>query len=400
EIYFEYSYYSIKTLELLANFLDLGDLSDIFFNKGALYGYLTRNIFLTNNMLYFNPEDASDPETILEHNYYMIYILKALNLFDLDLNNITESIFQNINYENIRNIYYCYKINDILDLGIVFDVNLTSNLVRQLYSEGLHEFYESKNLQVINHEIFLWISEMAMNDDIYIQCSYKEIVKLGSVNTIIASFSNLIFTEYGHLTSVIFESDQLGTLYLEKQFDNTYQISFMLPEDPKFYPTVDGTIIIYGNSKIIGQVSVSFQTTFEQIIDFRPTQNKEGMKFIVNISRKFSSKILPMYNSTLFVEILIDNMLIEVTNFTRKDFTSHSTFSLDYKYIIPGDYYFKIKLYDNFFPEGLTLFDYNTQSGQMEPDPQVQLKANGEILAVAGVGITIGLVVFVIKSGR
>ena len=400
EIYFEYSYYSIKTLELLANFLDLGDLRDLSFNKGALYGYLARNIFLTNNMLYFNPEDASDPETILEHNYYMIYILKALNLLDLDLNNITEFILQNINYENIRNIYYCYKINDILDLGIIFDFNLTSNLVRQLYSESIHEFYESRNHQVIDQEIFLWISEMARNDDIYVQCSYKETVKLGSVNTIIASFSNLIFTEYGHLTSVIFESDQLGTLYLEKQFDNTYQISFMLPEDPKFYPTVDGTIIIYGNSKIIGQVSVSFQTTFEQIIDFRPKENEEGMELIVNISRKFSSKIQPMYNSTLFVDILMDNILIKVTNFTRKDFTSHSTFTMNYKYIIPGDYYFKVKLFDNFFPEGLSLFEYNTQTDLKNLELREPLNANGEVLAVAGVGITIGLVVFVIKSGR
>ena len=59
-----------------------------------------------------------------------------------------------------------------------------------------------------------------------------------------------------------------------------------------------------------------------------------------------------------------------------------------------------MKLVDNFFPEGLSLFDYNTQSDQIETDPQEQMKANGEILAVVGVGITIGLVVFVIKSGR
>ncbi|KKN04796.1 hypothetical protein LCGC14_1093880 [marine sediment metagenome] len=400
DIYFQYSYYSIKTLVLLANFLNLGDLNTLAFNKGALYGYITRNIFLTNGMLYFNPEDSSNTETILEYNYYMIYILKALNLFDLDLNNITEFIFQNINYENIRNIYYCYKINDILDLGIIFDVNLTSNLVRQLYSEGLHEFYESKNLQVINQEIFLWISEMAMNDDIYIHCSYKDTVKLGGLNTISTAFSNLIFTEYGQLTSVLFESDQLGTLNLEKQFDNTYQISFIIPEDPNFFPTVNGKIMIYDHSKLIGQVPVSFQTNFEQLVDFIPFQNKESTKFTVNVSRKFSSQFQPVYNSTLIVDVLISDTLLETTNFTREDFESYSKFNLNYEYKVPGDYYFKVRLVDNFFPEGLTLFDYNTQSGQMEPDSQVQLKVNGEILAVAGVGITIGLVVFVIKSGR
>jgi len=330
----------------------------------------------------------------------MVYILKALNLFDLNLNNITQFILQTIDYENIKNIYYCYKINDILDLGIVFDVNLTSSLVGQLYSENIHEFYESLDHQKIDQEIFLWICEMARNDDIYIQCVYKESVSLGSVNTITASFSNLMFTEYGQLTSVIFESDQLGTLNLEKQFDNSYQISFMVPEDPKFYPNVEGMIMIYDYSKIIGQVPVSFQTNFEQIIDFRPIQNSESTSFMVNVSRKFSSQVQPVFNSSLIADVLIDKLFLETTNFTREDFTSYSKFDLDYKYKVPGNHSFKIYLVDKFFPEGLFLFEYDTQSNQENPEPQKPLNANGEILAVVGVGITVGLVALVIKIGR
>jgi len=92
--------------------------------------------------------------------------------------------------------------------------------------------------------------------------------------------------------------------------------------------------------------------------------------------------------------------VLETTNFTREDFESYSKFNLVYEYKVQGNYYFKVKLVDNFFPEGLSLFDYNTQSDQIETDPQEQIKANNEILAVVGVGITIGLVVFVIKSGR
>ncbi|KKM28129.1 hypothetical protein LCGC14_1567760 [marine sediment metagenome] len=92
--------------------------------------------------------------------------------------------------------------------------------------------------------------------------------------------------------------------------------------------------------------------------------------------------------------------MLETTNFTREDFESYSKFNLVYEYKVQGNYYFKVKLVDNFFPEGLSLFDYNTQSDQIETDPQEQIKANNEILAVVGVGITIGLVVFVIKSGR
>ncbi|HDZ17585.1 MAG TPA: hypothetical protein ENH75_04810 [archaeon] len=97
---------------------------------------------------------------------------------------------------------------------------------------------------------------------------------------------------------------------------------------------------------------------------------------------------------------MIEDIVLETTNFTREDFESYSKFNLVYEYKVQGNYYFKVKLVDNFFPEGLSLFDYNTQSDQIETDPQEQIKANNEILAVVGVGITIGLVVFVIKSGR
>jgi prenyltransferase beta subunit len=399
-IYFEYSYYAIKCLELLTNFLNLGAITDLSFNKGALYGYITRNIFLINDMIYFNPHGASDPETILQYNYYMAYILKTLNLFDLDLNNITQFILQNIDYENIKNIYYCYKINEILDLNLVFDVNLTSRLVGQLFSEDIHEFYESLAHQKIDQDIFLWICEMARNDDIYIQCVYKESVNLGSVNTITASFSNLIFTEYGQLTSVTFESDQLGTLNLEKQFDNTYQVSFMIPEDPLFYPIVEGVLMIYDYSKVVGQISVSFQTHFEQIVDFTPIQDSERTKLRVNVSRKFSSHYQPVFNSSLLVDVLIDDLLFETTNFTREDFKSHSQFDLDYEYKVEGNYFFKVRLVDSFFPDGLSLFEYNTQADKKDPEPEIQLKANGEYLAIIGVGITIGLIAIVMKIGR
>ena len=117
---------------------------------------------------------------------------------------------------------------------------------------------------------------MARNDNIYIQCSYKDSIELGNVNSITARFSNLIFTEYGRLTSVRFESEQFGILNLEKQFDGSYQINFMVPEDPKFYPIVEGNLMIYDYSKIIGQYSISFQTNFELKADILVTGNGPG----------------------------------------------------------------------------------------------------------------------------
>jgi len=398
-IHLEYSYYAIKALELLVNYLDLGNIVDLSFNKGALYGYLTRNLYEINDMIYFNPHNVSDPAKILEHNYYMVYILKALDLFDLDRNNITSLILQNIDYGNIKNIYYCYKINDILDLKIEFNISLTSNLVGKLYSENANGFYESLDHQIINQEIFLWICEMARNDDIYIQCSYKESVNLGTVNTITASFSNLIFLVYGDLTSVRFKSDQFGILDLEKQFDNSYQINFRIPEDPKFYPSVEGNLEIYDHNKLIGQFPISFQTCFEQKVNYLSIETKYSTKFQVNVSRQFSSEFHPVFNSTLYVDIFLGKQHIETKNFTRKDFGSYSEFNLIYDYNIDLVINFEISLVDEYFPDGLFLFEYSTDSNEFSPPkPPDPVKLDGNVLIIIGIAITVSLVALAIKT--
>lgn len=400
-IHFEYSYYAIKILKMLVEFLNLGNVADLPFNKGALYGYIARNMHIFNDMIYFNPHDETAPEIILEHNYYMVYILKALNLFSLDKNNITQFILQNIDYSNIQNVYYSYKINDILDLDIHFDVNQTSSLISKLYSEEFNEFYLSTDNEKIDQEIFLWVSEMARNDNIYIQCSYQDSVELGSVNSIIARFSNLIFTEYGQLTSVTFESEQFGILNLEKQFDGSYQINFMVPEDPKFYPVVEGTLIIYDYSKIIGQYPISFQTDFQLKAEFLPIKNDGSTEIYVNFSRKFFSGFQPVHNSTIEVEISLEDEYFETKNFSREDFVDYSQFSLVYKHIVKGNYTFKATFFDEFFPEGLFLFEYDTRSGiDDKSNPLKPIKVNGWPLAIGGVFISVALTALVIKSGR
>ena len=400
-IHLEYSYYAIKTLELLVSFLDLGSIVDLSFNKGALYGYLTRNLYEINDMIYFNPHDVSDPATLLEHNYYMIYILKSLDLFDLDLNNISSFILQNIDYGNIKNIYYSYKIDDILDLNIEFNLSLTSTSVSQLYSEKINGFYENLDKLTINQDIFLWICEMARNDHIYIQCNYKKSVKLGSVNTITAFFSNLIFEEYGQLTSVRFESAQFGILDLEKQFDNSYQVNFRIPEESKFYPSVEGNLIIYDHNKLIGQFPISFQTKFEQNIECKPIQDEDSLEININVSRIFSSGFEAVYNSNIVVDMFWDNYFLTSKNFSREDYEEFSKFSFFYEFETDGSYKLEITLYDEFYPQGLFLLQYNTDIGAPDsPLPEESGMGNGWILALVGVGINLLFMIGAIKGIR
>ncbi|MFX1477389.1 MAG: hypothetical protein ACFFCI_04585 [Promethearchaeota archaeon] len=400
-IHLIYSYYAIKALELLVDYMDLGNIVDLSFNKGALYGYLTRNIYEVNDMIYFNPHGESDPAILLEHNYYMIYILKALDLFDLDRNNITSFILQNIDYGNIKNIYYCYKIDDILDLDIEFNLSLTSSLVGDIYSEIDNGFYESMGQDMINQDIFLWICEMARNDNIYIQCNYKKLVNLGSVNTITAYFSNLIFLEYGDLTSVRFNCEHFGILDLEKQFDNSYQINFRVPEDPKYYPSVEGTLEIYDHFKVIGRFPISFQTTFEQKIECLPIPKKESVEIYINISRKFSSDFEAVYNSNIIVDIRYKNNYLTSRNFSREDFDDFSRFSFIFECVLEGEYKFEITLYDEFYPQGLFLFDFDTESGtQPPPQPGRKGEVYNWILALIGSLMNVIMLIVVSKGIR
>jgi len=417
-IFLESSYYAIKTLELLVDFLDLGNIANLTFNKGALYGYIRRNLRETDSITYFKPQYASNLEEILKNTYYSIYILKALNLFDLDKEKLKDYVQLNIDYSNIKNVYYSYKISEILDFEIDFNATLTSSLVKQLYIDDNGEFYASLDKVEINQDIFYWICDMARNSELYIECDYIKSISLGSINTITASFSNIIFSEYGQLTSVTFESNKFGTLHLEEQFDNSYQINFLVPEDPKYLPSVEGRLFIYDHLEIIGQVPIFFQTTFAQIIDYNITENDKKITFNVNVSRKINSEFHSISNSTVYVHVFKDDSYRETLNFTKIDFTTYSKFICTYEFEDAGSYYFNVTLVDIFFPKGLILFEHELQIESRipidptpPPDPtplpnpipnpiNLPFDVNGMVLAISASIITAIVVAFVVRGGR
>jgi hypothetical protein len=253
---------------------------------------------------------------------------------------------------------------------------------------------------MIDQEIFLWVCEMARNGDVYIECDYKESVKLGSVNTITASFSNLIFPEYGQLTTVEFEGDQFGTLDLEKQFDNSYQINFRIPEEPLFYPNVEGTLKIYDYSKLIGEYPISFQTTLEEDYNHDIISMKEGTRFFVNFSRKFSSEFQAVSNSNIVAKILVDNEYLETVNFTREDFSGYSKFELNYENKVDGNHYFRIYIFDGFYPNGFYLFEHDERTSFDDPEGLESSNIEGWMLLIFGVPLNILLTGGVYVGGR
>jgi len=83
-----------------------------------------------------------------------------MDRYDLDNDKIKNFIISNLDYTNIKNIYYAFKLSNILDLEVPFNLIDGVNLVEQIFSEIDKEYYLTKTKNNIEQEIVLWISEM------------------------------------------------------------------------------------------------------------------------------------------------------------------------------------------------------------------------------------------------
>ncbi len=262
-IFFEYTYYAIKTLELLVEELNIGDITFLDFDIPALKSYIDTHIVETSEIVYFNPDYTNDITTIIENTYYMIYILKALDLYDLDDQKLMNLIYQNLDNENIKNIYFSYKISELLDLEINFDSESIINLVQNIFSGDIKEFSPSEG-EMVDQEIFLWVCEMAQEGQLTITFETQTRVALGGTLNISASISNLILAYFERNLTLMFESVQLGSHKFNTTFDNHYFLDVNVPQDPNLYPTIYGKLVVYEGDIKLEEISITFNTFYHQ----------------------------------------------------------------------------------------------------------------------------------------
>ncbi|MFX1324091.1 MAG: hypothetical protein ACFE8N_03980, partial [Promethearchaeota archaeon] len=191
-VLFEYTYYAIKSLELLIEFLDIGDITFLDVNFNALKSYIEQHTVETHNTFYFQPVYTNNIEVLLENTFYMVEVLKLIDRYDLDTDKIRSFLVQHIDYTNIQNVYYSYKLADLLELQIDFDYSLIQTLVRDCFSFRLKEYYYTPDMKTVDQEIFLWICEMALKDNLRIRADYPQKVMLGTQITITSSLYNMI----------------------------------------------------------------------------------------------------------------------------------------------------------------------------------------------------------------
>ncbi len=267
-------------------------------------------------------------------------------MYNQDNQKIKNYVLQNLNYSNIKNIYYSYKISEILDLDILFDVDLTHNLVQAIYSEDLHEFYLTTDRKVIEQQAFLWICEMARNDKVRIDSQYTDDVMIGDYNTITASLCNIILADFGPYTTVKYESPQLGTIVLDPLPDNTFEKDVYITVNQDNYPQIDGFISVYEGIILIEQIPVLFQTSYGLIKDYLIVPHSSGVNSEVNISLLSASGSHPLHDSVVYAEIYKNDQMLEVKNFVVEHLEpeGYSLFTLNYSARSTGNYVVKIYL--------------------------------------------------------
>ena len=348
QIFFEHSYFAIKTLELLVDYLNMGNITSLAFDINALCTYINNNVEGGPTTLYFNPQYTDDTETILQNTYYMVYTLMALGRFNYDINKIKNYVLQTIDYSNIKNVYYCYKINNQLNLGIDFDVNLSHNLVQNIYDSEHNEYYVTSNREYIDQKVLYWICDMAKNDNVRIFPQLTPSVIIGTSNNLTATVCNLVVENLGPYMTVKYESDQIGTFTMNAQPDDTFQKDIFVPVSPNNYPMINGYIRVYDAGQLKGELNVPFQTSYTLNVLGDHQVNLNSVSISITVSINTGTGMQPIYGSNVFAEVFKDNQSIGTVNFARQDYLEFSIFSLSYGFEGNAKYGLQVFLNDTY----------------------------------------------------
>jgi hypothetical protein len=314
----------------------------------AVYTYIDRNMVETPSDLYFGPEYASDIETILKTTYYMTYVLKSLDLYNKNSQKITNYITSHLNYSNIENIYYSYKLTELLELPVEFDFHQIHTLVQDVFSEDFNEFYLTPEMRELDQEIFLWICDMARTSPIGIEAFYSDTCLLGGVNHMDVSLYNLILRDFGTYITFKFESDQVGSYVFTKLANSSYTYDIPIPVAPQNYPTVHGNLRAFEGLELKTELSISFTTNYSLEYDFSSSYNLASLLFEVNASILGNGKY-PVEYGGVSVKVYRDGEYIGQTHASSQIILNYSTFHITYTPHVIGEYLFELYLDDGIF---------------------------------------------------
>ncbi len=357
KIYCDYTYYAIKSLQILCDYLGI-TIDETGVDITALYTYIDRNIIETPTTLHFNPNYASDIENTFKTTYYMLYVLKALNLYSKNSQKVENYIQKNLNYSNIENIYYCYKLSELLNLNIEFDYHQIHTLIQELYSEEFDEFYLTHTNEILNQEILLWICDMARTSQIGIEASYSDTCQLGGVNYMEVSLYNLILRDFGTYITFKFESDQIGTYVFSKLANNSYVYNIPIPFSTNSFPTIEGYLRAYEGLEIKAEQLISFSTNYTLNYEVSSQTDLTGLLFEINASIIADNEKHPTTFGSASARIYRNDVFLGEVQANHQIFPDFSLFSIAYNPTETGKYSFEFYLDDGFSGSSINIKNF------------------------------------------
>ena len=355
-IYLKYSYYAIRTMETISQYLGLGSVTSQYFidlglDLTALGTYIARNVVETPTELFFDAKYTDSVEITLENLYYTIYTLNAIDQLSLNLSKIHNFVLNHLNYSNAKNLYYSYKISEYLDLNINFDVEQSHLLVQNIYSGTYKEFYVTAERKELDQDVFLWLCEIAKNDDVRLSAFYYDTVGLGGNNLFTVELSNLVLSDFGQYSTVKLESVQLGTILLDQLENNTYQKEVYVPIDTANYPTVEGELCAYDGAIKKTSLHFSFTTEFDSFFTNSTTKSKSRIVVTIDGYHAFISGNEPIFGGSMYANVYRDGNFFDVIDLITIHNLNYSTFTFDYSPSYFGNISFDFFLNDPYFAE-------------------------------------------------
>jgi len=279
----------------------------------------------------------------------------------------------------MENIYYSYKISEILDLDITFDAETIQELVQTIFNDDFREFYHTSQNRTLDHEVFLWICEMARFSKIGINANYESIVPLGGYNNISVSLNNLILKEFGSYISFKFESPQVGTYIFNKISEEKYCQNIRIPYSLENYPEITGNLTAYEDGiEKKARMEITFQTGYSLVYSLSIDNNK-------TISIDIKSTIVAYTNHSLsygdaYIDIFFQDVYNSTRIFTHANHSAYSLFSLTYTPSVDVSYVIKIFLNDGFSMSPLYLGNIISEIEIIDDTPTDDNKNNNEIV--------------------
>jgi prenyltransferase beta subunit len=368
--FFEDTYFAVKTIDYLMDYLELGDISDADIDLDALYTYISQQIIETPTELYFAMDYTDDHSEGIKNTYYAIDLLISIDQYSLDSQKIKNLLAEKIDYSDIENLYYCYKIDELLELDFEFDLPRCHELVHEMYSENLQEFFLSPEHSHLNYETLYWISYMAEKDEYRLNMEYTNVVQLKGYLSINASICNIVLDRLGPYAFIKFESDQLGSYPLSEKGAGLYELHLQIPIHPNNYPLITGNLTLYETGAIIDKYPFSLSTDYSFGAELNINANENKREVTIHASLTTATGNSSLYDGSGYAEIYRDDHFIGTQNLALQNYAKYTELMDTITVEQSGDYRFEFYVNDgiNSTEHHIGSYDFPYTAPE-DPDP-------------------------------